>query len=63
MDKSQLFIVMPAYNEETRIRKTLQALLSEDYNNIVVVDDASKDNTYENIKDLPIHICRHVVNC
>lgn len=44
-------IVVPAYNEEKTIRKTIKSLLRVDYPRdklkIVVVDDGSKDNTYK----------------
>jgi len=44
-------IVVPAYNEESCIGKTIESLLKLDYPKdklkIIVVDDGSKDNTYE----------------
>ena len=42
-------IIIPAYNEEKTIYKSLESALKQDYKNyyIVVVDDNSKDNTYE----------------
>jgi len=47
-------IIVPAYNEEKTILKTLRSLLSLNYPkdklNIVVVDDGSKDNTYKVVK-------------
>lgn len=40
-------IIVPAYNEQTTIAKTIQSLLDLDYGNheIIVVDDGSTDNT------------------
>ena len=42
-------VVIPAHNEEKNIAKTIEALLAQDYPNleIIVVDNASSDNTNE----------------
>lgn len=48
-----LSIVVPCYNEEKEIGETMKSLLNSDYKNlkkIIVVDDCSKDNSYEIIK-------------
>ncbi len=48
-----LSIVVPCYNEEENIGETIKALLSSDYpglEKIFVVDDCSKDNSYNVIK-------------
>ncbi len=41
-------IIVPAYNEEKVLARTLETLIEADYSNkeIIVVDDGSKDNTY-----------------
>jgi glycosyltransferase involved in cell wall biosynthesis len=41
------FIVIPAYNEEKSIGNVLDKLKNAGYSNIVVVDDGSKDKTFE----------------
>ncbi len=51
-----LSVVIPAYNEEKRITKTLQSLKdyfkNKDYEyEIIVVNDGSKDNTVQVVKD------------
>jgi cellulose synthase/poly-beta-1,6-N-acetylglucosamine synthase-like glycosyltransferase len=42
-------VIVPAYNEERWIGKTIEALLESDYPNleIIVVDDGSEDRTFE----------------
>lgn len=46
-------IIVPAYNEEVNVIKTIQNLLLQDYPDfdIVFVDDGSKDNTFKMVND------------
>lgn len=49
-----LSVVVPCYNEEKTIAKTIERLLKSDYpglQKIVVVDDCSKDNSFNIIKE------------
>jgi dolichol-phosphate mannosyltransferase len=64
-------VVLPAYNEEANIGKLLERIDSslEEANlpfEVIVVDDGSKDRTYELLEQytasLPLRICRHPVN-
>ena len=48
-------IVIPAYNEEKYI-KTLLNNLSGITKNIVIIDDGSRDNTYEIVKEMNIPV-------
>ncbi|WP_288435038.1 polysaccharide deacetylase family protein [uncultured Chryseobacterium sp.] len=51
-------IIVPAYNEEVNIVSSLQNLLKQTYPNfnIIMVDDGSKDSTYEKaLKAFPDH--------
>jgi cellulose synthase/poly-beta-1,6-N-acetylglucosamine synthase-like glycosyltransferase len=48
-----LTIVVPCYNESESIGRNIESLLASDYNSlkkIIIVDDCSKDNSYEIIK-------------
>jgi polyprenyl-phospho-N-acetylgalactosaminyl synthase len=42
-----LFVVIPAFNEEKKVGKVISKLKDAGYSNIVVVDDGSKDKTFE----------------
>ncbi|MBI3719976.1 MAG: glycosyltransferase [Sphingobacteriales bacterium] len=46
-------IIVPAYNEEVNIVRTIESLLKQDYPNydIIVVDDGSKDSTYQKVSE------------
>jgi len=47
-------VIIPAYNEEVGIEKTLNSCVAQTYPNleIVVINDGSKDNTAKKIRDL-----------
>ena len=47
-DKS-ICVVVPAYNEETQIRRVIETMPSY-VDKIVIVDDASQDNTVEIVR-------------
>ncbi len=56
------FIVIPAYNEERKIGEVLKDLIFSGHNNIVIVDDGSKDNTSEIASKYNISVIRHPIN-
>lgn len=56
------FIVIAAYNEGESIIKVISDLRKHGHNNIVVVDDGSKDNTYDVIKKQDVYALKHVIN-
>ena len=63
MNKSEVYITIPMYNDEKMITKVIKDLNSKGYNNIVVVDDGSKDNGYSVVKkNTKAIVTRHVVN-
>ncbi|MEI7677232.1 MAG: glycosyltransferase [Bacteroidales bacterium] len=52
-EERKVSIIVPAYNEEVNIEKSILNLLKIDYPNfnIVFVDDGSKDSTYQRVYD------------
>lgn len=56
-----VFVVVAAYNEGRVIRASLLPLVDEGYT-VVMVDDASTDDTSQAIRGLPVHALRHRVN-
>jgi glycosyltransferase involved in cell wall biosynthesis len=57
-----IFIVIAAYNEGKSISKVVKNLKNAGYNNIVVVDDGSRDETSKIALDSGAIVLKHVVN-
>lgn len=55
-------VVMPAYNAARTLERTYNELPHEMISDVILVDDASSDQTVELAKTLPISIFRHVKN-
>ena len=63
MNKSEVYITIPMYNDEKMITKVIKDLNSKGYNNVVVVDDGSKDNGYSVVKkNTKAIVTKHIVN-
>ncbi len=65
MDKKELLIIIPAYNEEKNIVKVLEQL--ETFGvpaiaDILVIDDASSDNTGRRVKEKQYELITHIYN-
>jgi glycosyltransferase involved in cell wall biosynthesis len=56
-----IVVVIPAYNEGSRLEKTLLAVLAL-YPLTVVVDDGSKDDTAKRAREAGAYALRHVIN-
>ncbi|MGX8694383.1 MAG: glycosyltransferase family 2 protein [Methanobrevibacter sp.] len=65
--RDEIFVVVPAYNEEKTVSQVIEGIAEEGYN-VVLVNDGSKDNTLnlaiESKKKYPnqIFIVSHVIN-
>src|SRR5258708_4432916 len=57
----KIAVVVPAYNENKRISKVLEKLVDTNLP-IIVVDDGSKDQTFNTVKDFKVIALRHKVN-
>lgn len=55
-------IVMPAYNAAKTVQRTLEEIPSEFRQHVILVDDASSDNTVEVAAGLGIQVIRHPEN-
>ncbi len=63
INKSNTYITIPLYNDAEMILKVIKSLKKKGYNNIVVVDDGSKDNGYEEVKNNSnAIITKHIIN-
>lgn len=60
MDKPKISIIIPLYNKEKAIQRTLNSVLSQSYQNfeIVIIDDGSTDKSVEVVKQLKDHRIR-----
>ena len=58
-----IFIVIPAFNEEKNIKAVIEDIRSEiPDSNIVVVDDCSNDDTVRIAKNQGVVVLRHIIN-
>ena len=56
------YIVIPAYNEGSRLPGVLKRIAHLGYEHIIVVDDGSSDDTYDLAKSHNVHLVRHPIN-
>ncbi|BHH82705.1 glycosyltransferase family 2 protein [Desulforhopalus sp. 52FAK] len=62
MKKTNIFIVIAAYNEGSVIEDVIDEVRKCDYSNIVIIDDGSKDLTFEKSKNKGVTALRHKIN-
>lgn len=62
MNKTKVFIVIAAYNEEMVIEDVIDEIQHHNYHNIVVVDDGSTDFTFDKSKNKGVTTLRHRIN-
>lgn len=58
LNRGNVAVVIPALNEELRIREVVQSALAE-CDRVIVIDDGSDDGTCDAIADLPVTLLRH----
>ena len=58
----KIYIVIPAFNEETKIAHVLEDLKKHGYKDIVVIDDGSRDNTEAIAREQGVKVIRHLIN-
>lgn len=63
MDKDhKVFIIIPAYNEVESITSVIKDLKKHGYNNIIVVDDGSSDDTANTARKNNASVISHPIN-
>ena len=62
LEGKHIAVVMPAYNAEKTLARTLAELPANQVDEVILVDDASRDNTAELAQKLGIRVVRHVHN-
>ena len=58
---SEVLIIVPVFNEELNVNRVVNEL-KDFFENIVIVDDGSNDNTYNLIKSLKVNYIKHSLN-
>jgi polyprenyl-phospho-N-acetylgalactosaminyl synthase len=59
--KSKIWVIIPAFNESKYIQPVLKKVLNV-WPQVVVVDDGSSDDTYQQAAGVASHVLRHKVN-
>ena len=63
MNSAKIFIVIPACNEETVIQDVIREIKKEGYENIIIIDDGSQDETFKKAKEIEnTTVLRHKIN-
>lgn len=60
-NNSEIFVIIPSYNEATVLRNTVIDVLRHGYN-VIIVDDCSKDNSRNELSGLAVYYLRHRIN-
>jgi glycosyltransferase involved in cell wall biosynthesis len=57
--KKKIIVVMPAYNAAETVQETYERIPKEFRDEIILVDDASRDETFDRAKSLGVNAIRH----
>ena len=60
--KTRVFVVIPAKDEATRIGGVIRETMRQGYQNIIVVNDGSTDNTAEVARSYGAMVLTHIIN-
>jgi glycosyltransferase involved in cell wall biosynthesis len=60
--KAKVIVVMPAYNAAKTVEKTYHDIPKGTVDEVILVDDVSKDETVQVARQLPIHVVVHREN-
>lgn len=58
----KVYIVLPAYNEASVIKGVINSVKNAGFKNIIVVDDGSSDNTFQESLATGVIVLRHLLN-
>ena len=61
-NKPKVIVVMPAYNAAKTLRLTYDAIPKEDIDQVILVDDGSRDETLKVAKELKLEVFVHARN-
>lgn len=59
---NKVYVIIPAFNESKAIGPVLDNIKTLGYSNIIVVDDGSKDDTYDIAQSKGVIALRHIIN-
>ena len=58
----KIVVIIPIYNESQVIHEVIIGIKNAGYDNIVIVDDGSADNSFLTLQKLPVITLRHRIN-
>lgn len=61
-DPSRIIILIPAYNEGSRVHAVVKDVLAHGFEQILVVDDCSTDNSMRAVRGEGVRVVSHIVN-
>ena len=62
LERNSVWIVIPAYNEDSAIQSVIESVRTAGYENVLVVDDGSRDNTAAKAKGAGADVLTHLIN-